>query len=819
MGTFYRDVRHGVRILLRNPLFTLVAAVSLGLGIGANSALFAMFNSLLWKPLPVAAPDRLVTLYTRSGQAQYYDAFSYPEFRDFALEQVFEGVTPYAIAECALRSGNDSFRIYGEAVGGNYFEVVKPRLQLGRGIVPAEGSRIGGAPVVVISDRLWRQRFSADRSIVGRTITLNNQALTVVGVTAPEFHGVYAIYFAPDIWVPATMLGRLNSLGDGIYTARDNRGFRLMGRMRPGVTVSQAQAAADVVAARLAKDYPQTNRDVRAIVLPELSTRPEAEIAGATTAIALIFLGFSALVLIIACANVANLLLARASGRRKEIAMRLALGASRGQLVRQLLTESILLSLLGAVVGLAAGSLATDYVASVQVPTDLPLILAFHIDARVVIFTFGVSLLAAVAFGLAPALKSTNGSLVPALKGDAPSAVSGAGRLVTLSNSLVVLQVAVSLVLLVGAGLFLRGISGARSIDPGFAVNNRVICSFSPSLVGYDQPRTNDFYRRLLDRLRQSPGIRGAALAGFMPLDFNSSGGDIVVEGRPAEGGKNKVQALSARVDGDYFAVARTRIAQGRAFTANDTASSLPVVIVNETFAKQTWPGQNPIGKRIQYDTPGGPFLEVVGVAADGKYRQLLESPQPYVFLPFWQSPRTNLSVLVEHQGDVTGAVAAIRREVKAIDPTMPIFDTKTMDQFMERSMMGSRLSAMVAVPTGILAALIASVGLYGVMAYSVSRRTREMGIRVAVGAAPQQILGLVMRQGLTLAGVGMALGLLLSFLGGRVIANILFGISPTDPVVYLGVPLLLGVVAVLACWVPARRAVKVDPLTALRME
>lgn len=499
--------------------------------------------------------------------------------------------------------------------------------------------------------------------------------------------------------------------------------------------------------------------------------------------------------------------------------MRVALGASRGQLVRQLLTEAVLLSLLGGVVGLAAGSLATDMVASIKVPTDLPIILDFRVDGRVIAFTFGVSLLAGIVFGLVPALKATRASLTSALKGETAAAGAGSGgRLFTLSNSLVMLQVAVSLVLLVAAGLFLRGIRGAQTIDPGFKVTNRLAASFNPGLIGYTDARSTDFYRRLLDRLRDQPGISRATLAAYVPLDFTSGMGDVKVEGRPTQGGQDQIQVMSSLVDADYFTAMGTPIRQGRAFTTRDVIGSLPVAIVNETFARRMWPGQSPLGKRIQYQ-PNTPWLEVVGVAADGKYRQLLEQPMPYLFRAFWQFPPTRATVVVEHQGDVAAALAAVRREVKSLDPAMPVFDTKTMGQFMDRSMLGPRLSAMLSVPTGILAALIAAIGLYGVMAYSVSRRIRELGIRVAVGAAPGQILGLVMKQGLRLAGVGMAVGLLLSFLAGRVVANMLFRVSPTDPVVYVLVPALLAAVSGLACWVPARRAVKVDPLTALRME
>ena len=595
-----RDIRYGIRVLARNPLFTLVAALSLGLGIGANSALFSMFNSLLWRPLPVEHADRLVIGYTRTADAPFYDSFSYPEYQDYASAKVFEDLAAYTTLECAVAApGEEATRIYGEAVSGSFFHVVKPRMQLGRGFRPDEGSTIGRDPVVVISYRLWQRRFQSDPGIVGRAITLNNQPFTIVGVAAPEFHGVYAIYFFSDFWAPVTMLPRLEpAYGPEMQRRDDARDFRLIGRLRPGATLQGAQAAMDVVSARLASAYPSSNRGVKAYVFRELDTRPEVEIASASNGVAMIFLGVAGLVLLIACANVANLLLARSSARRKEIAMRAALGASRGQIVRQLLVESVLLALVAGAVGLLVGAAATGVVASVQVPTDLPLAFEFETDLRVVLFTLAMSLFAGIAFGLLPALRTSRGDLVPALKdGGAPDA---SRRRLTLSNGLVVAQVAASLVLLIVAGLCLKSVGGARTIDPGFEAANRVLFNFSPSLVGYDEARSAGFYRVLLDRLRQQPGIEAATVAHFVPLDFSSGGGDVIIEGRATEPGKDKFQTQASTVDEQYFRTLGTPIRQGRSFNERDTASSLPVVIVNETFARTIWPGQDPIGRRIQ---------------------------------------------------------------------------------------------------------------------------------------------------------------------------------------------------------------------------
>lgn len=808
MGAIYRDIRFAIRLLGRSKLFTVVAALSLGLGIGVNSALFGMFNSLLWRPLAVESPGQLVSVYSRRANAPFYEAFPWLEYQDYASEQAFDGLAAYAVVECAMAApGQDATRLYAEAVSGNYFDVLRPRMQAGRGFRADEGRTAGRDPVAVIGYRLWHRRFDGDPAVVGQTVTLNGQPFTIVGVVAPQFHGVWAVYFSADLWVPATMLPRMQATYAQALESRDARMFRMIGRLRSSVRLEQARVAAATVASHLEASYPKDNKGIRALVFPEIDTRPEVEISRATNAIAFLFMGVAGLVLLVACANVANLLLSRSSARRKEIAMRAALGATRFQIVRQLLV--------GGGLGLFLGSLATDLIGSIQVPTDIPLVFDFHVDARVFGFTLAVSLLAGIAFGLVPALRLSRGDLVPALKAS-PTQGASTPRF-TLGNLLVVLQVAASLVLLVVAGLCLRSIPGARTIDPGFHTEHRVLLSFSPELVGYDKARSADFLRVLMQRVRQLPSIESAALARFVPLDFNSSGGDIVIEGRPASNDRDQV--LAAAVDEDYFRTLRTRIVRGRAFTAQDTRNSLPVVIVNETMARKEWPGEDPIGKRLQFDLPDGPFLRVVGVAADGRYRQLTEAPQPFMFLPFAQRMSSPVTLVASYRGDVGGALRSLRDTVKGIDPNMPIFETKTMDQHMERAWLLPRLSAALAGPAGLLAVLIAAVGLYGVMAYSVSRRTQEIGIRMAVGATPRTILRLAAAQGLMLAGIGIVIGLVVALASSRLVSILLFGVTPTDPVVFVGVPLLLAVVAGLACYIPARRALRVDPLVALRQE
>ena len=820
MGALVRDVRFAARLLVKQPGFTAAAIVSLALGIGANSALFNMFNSLLWRPLPVASPDEIASIYTTRDEGTIYTGFSYPDYRDLRDQNdVFAGVAAHSPTLFALRSeGREDARVYGELVTGNYFDVLGVRMQLGRSFRPEEDQTSGTHLVVVLGDRFWTRRFGADPEIVGKTITLNGQTFTVIGVAPREFNGTYAIYFAPDLYMPLLALGQVRPPSASDLEDRYVRFLRLNARLKPGVTIEEAQAAAATIAARLAQTYPDTNRGVQAKVLREIDTRPEVEISSATNAIALIFLGLTSLVLLVACANVANLLLARAAARRREIAVRLAIGAGRGQLVRQLLVESLLLSLVAGGAGLALGAAASRLMATLSLPTDIPVVLEFHTDPRVVAFTFALSVIAAIAFGLVPALRSSRPNLVPALKGEEPAA--GARR-VTLTNVLVVAQVAVSLVLLVAAGLFVRSVGGARTIDPGFGVDRRVVLYFNAELQGYDRERARVFYDRLIERVRALPMVEAATLAQSVPLDYSVNFDDVIIEGRETEPGRQSVQVMSAVADPAYFETLGTRIVSGRAFSDRDTRQSGPVAIVNQTMAARYWPGRDPIGRRFRVEQPDAPWIEVVGVAADGKYRQLTEAPRPFFFRPIAQEFYFSRTLVVRTRGasDIAGAVAGVRREVQAIDPAMPIFDVKTMDQFMERAYLGPKLAALLVGPAGLLAVVIASVGLYGVMAYWVSRRMREMGIRIALGAKAGDVVGLVMRQGLTLAGVGLALGLAGAVAAGRVVAFLLFGVSATDPIVLAGVPMALAVVAALASYVPARRALRADPLIALRAE
>lgn len=822
MGSVLLNVRYAARVLGKSPTFTLTAVLCLGSGIGANTALFGIFNTLLWKPLAVSDPGRLVRLYAKAPTESYfYRNFSYPEYVDYRQQEGrLAGLIASTGVQVAFRaSGGDAMRVYGEAVSDNYFEVLGLRPKLGRLLAtPADGGR-NVAPEVVLSERFWRSRLGAAPNIVGKTIRLTGAPYTVVGVTPREFTGTYAIsVMAPELWVPLGTVPQLEPGSAGMFENRAALSLTLLGRLNAGVTVAETEAAFNTVAARLARDHPRTNAGVRVLVFRELDTRPEVYNSRVVNLVAVLFLGLAALVLVVACANLANLMLARAAARRKEIAVRLALGARRGQLVQQLAAEALVLSAAAAVVGLLAGWVAARAVSSVRLPTDIPIVFDVAIDLRALVFTLTVSLLSGLAFGLGPALGASRGDLVPALKGgEAPT--SRRRRRFTAANVLVVAQVAVSLALLITAALFWRSIAGSRTIDPGLQLANRTLVSFSPSLVRYDSPRAAAFYRTLLDWMRQAPEVEEVALASWLPLGFAVSEGRYEVEGRPAGPRNEDLASFVNVVSPGYLATVGVTLRQGRGFTDQDTASTLWVALVNEEFARRAWPGRNPLGRRLRRSAEKAEWLTVVGVVADGKYRTLTEAPRPCLLVPLAQTPADSLTLVVRTRAGHAAALSAVKREVRALDAGMPLLDVKTMEQQLAKVRFLPQAMTALAGPASGLAILIAAIGLYGVIACSVGRRAREFGIRLAIGAQARDVVRQVMTQGLWLVSAGLVLGTAGAAALARVLRGLLVGVSAGDPFVFGGAAALLLAVASLAVYLPARRASRVDPLVALRQD
>ncbi len=812
MGNLWQDFRYGVRRLRKSPSFTGIAILSLALGIGANTAIFSLVDTVLLRPLPAAQPEQLTEVYGTLRNGAEYTIQSYLNYKDYRdRNDVFTGLLAYRFAPMSLSHDGNSERVWGYLVSGNYFDVLGVRPIVGRAFLPEEDQTPDAHAVAVMSYNCWQKRFASDPTIVGRSVTLNGHNFTVVGVAPKGFHGTEVAY-APEMFVPMMMAHQIEP-GSGWLNARTDDNLFAVGRLKPGVSVAQAESALQAITLQLAKEHPQDNegRGVR-LLAPGLFI---PDIRNSVIGFAGVLMGVVGLVLLLACVNLANLLLARATERRKEIAIRLALGASRARLVRQLLTESVVLSLAGGAGGLLLAAWINDLVAATRLPTDIALIFDVRIDWRVLGFTLGLSLMTGVVFGLLPALQSSKPDVIPALKDEASLAGFRRSR---LRNALVVVQVALSLVLLVCAGLIVRGLQSAQRMHPGFNPDNAVALSFDVGLQGYEEQRGRDFQRQVLARAQTVPGVRSAALVYNLPLSLNYNNTTIYVAGQAPASSSQLPLAIPNYISPNYFHTMEIAL-RGRDFTPQDKETESRVAIVNETFARRFFPGQEALGKRFNYNGPESPYWEVIGVAADGKYESLGENPKPAFYRPLLRDYNTSSTLVARAGGDPQTIIAALRREVQGLDASLPLYDVKTLTQHMNVPLFPARMAAIALGSFGVLALLLAAIGIYGVMSYVVAGRTREIGVRMALGAQPRDVLRLIVGQGMTLAFIGLGVGLALALAAARMLTSLLYGVSPNDPLTFAGVVLLLAAVAALACYVPARRATKVDPMIALRYE
>ena len=824
METFWQDAKYGVRMLVKTPGFTLVAVLTLALGIGANATIFSVVNAILLRPTPVNKPEELAALYTSDFSGPLYGTSSYPDYVDFRdRSDVFSGLVAYQFTPFSMTVGEASERVFGEVVSGNYFSMLGVRLARGRGFLPEEDRTPGTHPVVVISHALWQNRFGGDAALVGRTLVLNGHPFTVVGI-APEGYSGLLRGLRAELWVPM-MMQKQALPGSDDLTNRGSRSTFLMGRLKPGATLAQAQAQMDVVAGQLHEAYQQQWTDVRqqarvVTVVPEREARVFPGVRGAVLGFFALLMGVVGLVLLVACANVANLMLARASARRREIAIRLALGAGRFRLMRQLVTESVLLSLLGGGAGLLFAAWGTGLLMAFRPPLPFPIDLPLALDGSVLVFTFSVAVVTGLLFGLAPAWTASRHDPLSALKDEGTSATASL-RKGRLRSAFVVAQVTLSLLLLVGAGLFLRSLRNATTIDPGFDPENLLITSVDLQLHGYDDAKGLAFYRDVADRLRALPGVEAVGLADGLPLSLGGMRRGITVGDYTPKPGED-VEVSTAAVGPGYFETLRVPILRGRGIAEQDVAGAPGVVVVNEAFARTYWPGQEPLGKRIQMGIGVGadtPYWEVIGVAKDGKYVTLGEEARPFFYLPLLQRYGSSAEMVVRTKGEPLAQLPAVRGAVQALDKTLPLLEPRTMTQHLGISLFPARVAGWLLGTFGGLALLLATLGIYGVMAYSVTQRTREIGVRIALGAAPADVLRLVVGRGLRLTAVGMALGLAAALGVTQLLTGLLYGISPADPITYVGVVLLLGTVALAACYIPARRATRIDPMVVLRYE
>jgi len=819
-----QDLRHGARMLVKNPGFAFVAIVSIAIGVGANAAMFSVADTLVLRPLMVPRADDIVTVAAvvpRAGFAPPQSAaLSYPDYLDVRDQShSFASLFAYRLVVATFATRNDDVarRAFGVAVSGNLFDALGVQPALGRTLA-IEEDRPGRDPVVVLDHETWVREFAADAGALGRTIRIGGLDMTIIGVMPSGFSGPDQ-FVLPGYYIPMATLPRLQSLPADELARRDVHNLAVKGFLAPAVSIARANEEVSVIGDRLRSAYPATNRNQGLAVQTEFAARVSARPPLAVMAAMLITLAL--VVLCVACANVAGLLSSRAPARAREMALRLAIGAGRARLLRQLVVESLLVASAGGVIGLLAGTGVVAMFARLDLPTDVPLKLAFDLDERVIVFGMAIAVFSALASGLAPAWQSTRVDLVSTLKSQAaadPRRSRLWGR-----NLLVSGQVALSLVLLTVAVFLYRGFAIEFGRGPGYRLDHVLLASFDPDLASYDAPRSQRFYRELKDKTRALAGVRSVALTSSVPMDGVSVENSAVVpEGAALPSGTTFVRVRSAHVDEGYFDTLDIAIRNGRPFRTTDNADSPRVAIVNETFAAKYWPGANAVGKRFRLIADNQPWVEVVGVAATHKYRTLSEAATEFVYYPWEQDADHDATLLVETIGTPAATTAPLRSVVRAIDSNMPVLTVRTMEDFFQASSVTfTSVIVRIVFGMGSLGLTLAMIGLYGLVAYSVSRRTREIGIRLAVGANPHSVQAMVLRHGARLAFSGTLMGLL----GSVAMRGALRAVFPFEDAANLDVSTCLIVVPVLvaitltAAYIPARRASRIDPLMALRQE
>jgi predicted permease len=817
MHTAWQDVRQGLRVLTATPGFAATIVLTLGLGIGANAAVFSIVNTLLLRPLAVSEPGNLHVLSVTHQDNEQPHQVSWGDYLDYRDRAgVFSELAAYAIGFAGLSADKRADRVTVSYVTGNYFSMLGIAPGIGRLILPSEGQTYGADPVIVLGHSYWKKRFNGDPAIVGRSVLINGQPFTVVGVVPERFTGTYTL-IEFDAYMPFGMIFPEKDYRE-LINRRDNHELRVIGRLNPGVRFSQAQAALDVTARTLEQQHPDTNKTVRARLIPERLARPEPNSADSNPFVAGVFLLLVGLVLLVACVNVVNLLMVRATIRRRELAVRAALGAGRMRLVRQLLTESLVLAIAGGATGVGIGRSVSSLLSQITLPADLPIRFDLPFDWRVFSYIAAIALGTGVAVGVVPALRASRADLNDVLREGGRSVVEG-GRRHRLRSLLVVGQVAVSLILLVAAGLFVRSVQRAQSIDLGFAPAHVLNLSMDVSLQAFDETKGKAFFRDVESRLRSLPGVESVSSAYSVPLGYYNSSTAVEAEGQPIPSAQRRPSAGFNMVGPDYFRTMTIPIVRGRGFTAGDDERGQRVAIVNEYMAERFWHGKDPVGQRFSMTEGPAEWLTVVGVTRTGKYSYLFEDPRLYFFAPIAQHYRAQRVVHVRTAGAPAALIAAAQREIRAIDPNLPVYDVRSMAEMLDgpNGFFLLRMGALFGGALGLLGLTLALVGIYGVVSYAASQRTAEIGVRLALGAQRGNILRLVIGQGFVLIGAGIGLGLAAAFALSRVLASLLFGISSTDPITFVGVPALLAVMALVASYVPARRATRIDPIQALR--
>lgn len=819
MKDLWQDLRFAVRTLLKTPAFTAVAVASLALGIGFNTAMFTLVDAALFKPRVAAEPDRMVRIYRVEPEGPDV-MMSYPDMVDLR-ERVatLEGVVAGRNEFVTINLGGSAEFAFGEAVTHDYFDLLGIEPLRGREFAPDEDVTPGAHFVTVLSESFWRDRFGADPRVIGSEIVIAGTPFTVIGIMPRRFAGSTPP-LKSQFWVPLTMTGTLTPGLGSVLERRGSHSLHVFGRLAAGATIPQARDEVAAIGTALAARYGDTNEDKEFVAAGFDAIRLHPDADRAMLPAAGILMAMVGMVLLIACANVANMMLARASARRPEIAVRLALGAGRGRVLRQLLTESVVLSAIGGVVAVLVARLALTLVLNAQTPFGIPISLDIELSGRVLLFAGLLSLLTGLLFGVAPALHSLRGDLSTSVRGD-EALSSGRLRGSRTRNLLVVVQVAVSLVLLISASLMLRSLIGARAIDPGVETGSVLAVNTGLPFQGYAAEEAHEFHRVALERIAGLPGVERVAFTERLPLDtMTMLDGAMWIEGQGIEPGASPPDVARTTVSHDYFEMLGIAIRAGRAFGPEDSEGAPPVAIVNPAFADRFWPGESPLGRRFSTQGPEGPWVTIVGVHEPHKIRTLGEEPTPHVYLSFRQQPGLGFGALLARaSGDPGEVLEAMRREITALDGNLAIFDTRTVSDHIDLGLLPVRLAALALTALGAVGALLAAIGVYGVVAFAVARRTHEIGIRMAIGADRSRVVRLVVRQGMRMVAVGIGVGVAASMLVTQALAAVLYGTSPVDPLSISLAAAGMLLVAGLANLLPARRAAGVDPVRALRSE
>jgi len=821
MGSLMQDIQYGMRSLRKNPGFTAVAILTLALGIGANTAIFSIVDWLMLRPLPVKDPQQLTVLAFQQGNAGFLqNTFSIAEYRDLRsqLDSTFSDLIGYQVGMDGLSENGRPDRVVTSYVSGNFFTSLGIQPAVGRLIMPSEGETSGADPVVVLGYAYWQRRYGGDPGVVGRKISVDGHPITIVGVAPKNFHGIHALIGA-EAFLPMGMAFLEGSPND-FMTNRQARNMFVLGRLRPETTLAQARAAAAVVGRRFSREHPVEEKDWALQVFPELRARPNPTPSNTIAIVSAFFLGLAGLVLLLACANVANILLVRATVREREMAIRAAMGAARSRLIRQLLTESVLLAAVGGLVGIIVGRWGGAALSSLPLQTDLPLNFDFSLDWRVFAYAFGAALMTGVVVGIVPAVRASRGNLSTILHGGGRGVVGGKNR---LRSALVVAQVAGSLMLLIVAGLFLRSLGKVQQSDLGFDPTHILNVAMDPNEIGYNQTQGLEFYRTLLDRVRALPGVESATIANAAPMSYYGNSDRVQIDGYQPAPSETSVPVIGYNaISTDYLKTMGISQVRGRTITAADDFKAPRVAVINEAMARKFWPNLDPIGRKFTLSADPQHKLEIVGIAKDARYNSVTGPINPFFYLPIEQNYEFNslATLQVRAAGNPVQIIPAVEHTLQTLAPDLPYFDVKTMSEGLNtlNGLLFFKLAAGLAAVFGALGLILAIVGVYGVISYAANQKTHEIGIRMALGAQRSDVLKLIFGQGLPIVGVGLVIGILAALAASKLVGQFLT-VSATDPLTYAAVSALLALVALLACYIPARRVMRVDPMVALRYE